>query len=87
MGSRLADMALPPKYDYVPVVGAILYGLTTPVGIAAGVGVRSAYNPDGPTASIVSGVLDAFSAGILVYTSLVEVSLWSMYVLRWSPDS
>lgn len=43
------------------------------IGIAAGLGVRSSYNPGSTTASIVSGVLDAFSAGILIYTGLVEV--------------
>lgn len=57
----------------MPVAGAVLYGLTTPIGIAVGLGVRTSYNPDSTTASIVSGVLDSFSAGILVYTGLVEV--------------
>lgn len=31
------------------------------------------YNPDSATANIVSGVLDALSAGILMYTGLVEL--------------
>ena len=44
-------------------------------GIAVGLGVRTTYNPDSTTASIVSGILDAFSAGILIYTGLVEVRL------------
>ncbi|PCH44132.1 Zinc/iron permease, partial [Wolfiporia cocos MD-104 SS10] len=48
-------------------------GCTTPIGIAAGLGVRTAYNPNGATASIVSGVLDAFSSGILIYTGPVEL--------------
>lgn len=55
------------------IAGGVLYGLTTPIGIAAGLGVRTSYNPDSTTAAIVSGVLDSFSAGILVYTGLVEV--------------
>ena len=73
MGSRLAFIRLPPKYNYVPIVGAILFGVTTPIGIAAGLGVRETYNPDSTTATIVSGVLDAFSSGILLYTGVVEV--------------
>ena len=44
-------------------------------GIAIGLGVRSTYNPDSMKASIVSGVLDSLSSGILIYTGLVEVSL------------
>lgn len=31
------------------------------------------YNPNSKTANIVSGVLDAFSAGVLLYTGLVEL--------------
>ncbi|KAK0202767.1 ZIP-like iron-zinc transporter [Desarmillaria ectypa] len=73
IGSRLAYMDLPPKYRWVPLVGAALYGLMTPIGIAAGLGVRTTYNPGSATASIVSGVLDAFSSGILIYTGLVEL--------------
>ena len=91
VGSRLAYMELPHQYNYIPLLGAALFGITTPIGmstfwqverslidpdagIAAGLGVRSSYNPGSATASIVSGVLDAFSSGILIYTGLVEVS-------------
>jgi len=73
VGSRLAYMTLPHKYSYVPIVGALLYGITTPLGVAVGLGVRTTYNPGSTTASIVSGVLDAISAGILIYTGLVEL--------------
>ncbi|KAF4593376.1 high-affinity Zn(2+) transporter zrt1 [Pleurotus pulmonarius] len=73
VGSRLAFLQLPPKYNWVPLFGAVLYGLTTPIGIAAGLGVRTTYNPGSTTASIVSGVMDALSAGILLYTGLVEL--------------
>ncbi|KAF7300914.1 ZIP-like iron-zinc transporter [Mycena kentingensis (nom. inval.)] len=44
-----------------------------PIGIAVGLGLRSSYNPGSATASIVSGVLDSLSAGILIYTGLVEL--------------
>ncbi|KAI0741302.1 ZIP zinc/iron transport family [Daedaleopsis nitida] len=73
VGSRLAYLRLPPKYNYIPIVGGILFGVTTPLGIAVGLGVRTTYNPDSTTASIVSGILDAFSSGILLYTGLVEL--------------
>lgn len=74
LGARLAFMQLPPKYNYVAICGALLYGITTPVGIAAGLGIRSTYNPNSTTAVIVSGILDSISSGILLYTGLVEVS-------------
>ncbi|KAJ8094468.1 hypothetical protein PM082_010902 [Marasmius tenuissimus] len=73
LGSRLAYLELPPSYRFVPIIAAIVYGLTTPIGIAIGLGVRNAYNPGSATASIVSGTLDSLSAGILIYTGLVEL--------------
>ncbi|KAF9006007.1 ZIP-like iron-zinc transporter [Cyathus striatus] len=73
IGSRLAYMRMAPKYSWVPIVGALIYGITTPIGIAAGLGVRRTYNPGSTTSSIVSGVMDCLSAGILIYTGLVEL--------------
>jgi len=73
IGSRLAYLKLPPRYNYVAICGALLYGITTPLGIAVGLGIQTTYNPGSTTASIVSGVMDSLSAGILLYTGLVEV--------------
>jgi zinc transporter 1/2/3 len=73
IGSRLAYLSLPPKYRWFQTAGALLYGLTTPIGIAVGLGIRTTYNPGSTTASIVSGVLDSLSSGILIYTGLVEL--------------
>nr|GAT55238.1 ZIP-like iron-zinc transporter [Mycena chlorophos] len=73
LGSRLAYITLPRPYHHIPVVAACVYGLSTPLGIAIGLGFRSSYNPGSATASIVSGVLDSLSAGILIYTGLVEL--------------
>lgn len=41
--------------------GVLLYGLTTPIRIAGGLGVRTTYNPGSATASFVSGVMDSMS--------------------------
>lgn len=73
IGSRLANLQLPSRFNWVPLLGAILYGVTTPIGIAIGLGIKGSYNPGSATASIVSGVLDALSSGILLYTGLVEL--------------
>ncbi|TFK74958.1 ZIP zinc/iron transport family [Pluteus cervinus] len=73
VGSRLAFMKLPSKYNWVPLVGALIYGITTPIGIAAGLGIRTTYNPNSGMSNIVAGVLDSLSSGILLYTGLVEL--------------
>lgn len=52
---------------------AIGYALSTPLAIAIGLGVRTTFNPESQTTLIVNGVFDSMSAGILIYTSLVEL--------------
>lgn len=73
VGSRLAYLILPPKYRYIPYLGAFLYGVTTPIGIAVGLGIRTTYNPGSTQATLISGILDSLSAGILLYTGFVEL--------------
>ncbi|SGY23648.1 BQ5605_C019g08963 [Microbotryum silenes-dioicae] len=73
LGSRLSALPLPHAYRWVPYIAGTVYACVTPLGIAIGLGVRTTYNPNTATASIVSGVLDATSAGILLYTGLVEL--------------
>ncbi|KAF8705269.1 ZIP Zinc transporter, partial [Rhizoctonia solani] len=74
LGTRLAGLDLPASYrSWVPYAGAFLYGLTTPIGVAAGLGIRTTYNPGSTTSSIVGGIFDSISAGILLYTGLVEL--------------
>ncbi|KAG8938831.1 high-affinity Zn(2+) transporter zrt1 [Tulasnella sp. 419] len=70
--SRLANIELPAFYDWARAVGAAAYGLVTPLGTAIGLWIRTNYNSGSTTASAVSGVFDSISAGILLYTGLVE---------------
>ncbi|CAI9090474.1 OLC1v1025252C1 [Oldenlandia corymbosa var. corymbosa] len=55
------------------VVMAIFFSLTTPVGIAIGIGIANVYNEKSPNALIVQGVFDSASAGILIYMALVDL--------------
>jgi solute carrier family 39 (zinc transporter), member 1/2/3 len=59
--------------SWMPWLLCMAYGLTTPISIAIGLGLHTTYNPNSTTANIVAGVLDATSAGILIYTGLVEL--------------
>ncbi|MFS7931572.1 putative zinc/iron permease [Helianthus anomalus] len=52
---------------------AIFFSLTTPVGIAIGIGVSKIYREESTTSLIVEGVLNSCSAGILVYMALVDL--------------
>lgn len=73
LGSRLATIPWPQSKRLTPYVLAIAFGFSTPIAIAIGLGVRHSYPPEGRTTLIVNGVFDSISAGILVYTSLVEL--------------
>ena len=73
LGSRLAVTPWPKSKRWTPYLLALAYGLTTPIAIAAGLGVRETYPPESQTTLIVNGVFDSISAGILIYTGLVEL--------------
>ncbi|KAF3655672.1 Fe(2+) transport protein 3, chloroplastic [Capsicum annuum] len=54
-------------------VMATFFAITTPLGIAIGVGAASSYDPHSPRALVVEGILNSISAGILVYMALVDL--------------
>lgn len=55
------------------VTMALFFSLTTPAGIAVGIGISSVYDANSPTALVVQGLLEAAAAGILVYMALVDI--------------
>ena len=72
IGARMSVIPFAPG-SWLPWLLCAAYGLTTPITIAIGLGLRKTYNSGSFTASVVSGVLDSMSAGILTYTGLVEL--------------
>lgn len=73
LGTRIALVDWPKERKYTPWLLALSYGLTTPVSIAIGLGVRKSYPPYSTRALIVNGCFDSVSAGILVYTGMIEL--------------
>ncbi|POW04369.1 hypothetical protein PSTT_10466 [Puccinia striiformis] len=71
LGARLSQLSLPHRFRRLPLWVVWLYSFVTPLGLALGLALRNTYNPNSATALIVSGCLDSFSAGILLYTGLV----------------
>lgn len=72
IGARLSAIPFPKRLSWMPWALCAGYGLTTPIAIAIGLGVRNTYDAGSFTANVVSGVLDATSAGILLYSGFVE---------------
>lgn len=73
LGSRLAAVNWAPSKRWTPYFLGFGYSLSTPIAIAIGLGVRTTYAPGSATALITNGVFDSISAGILLYTGLVEL--------------
>ena len=73
LGSRLAQVPWPRSRRWTPYILAVAYGLTTPTAIAVGLGARRTFSPGAQTTLIVNGVFDSISAGILLYTGLIEL--------------
>ncbi|OZJ06652.1 hypothetical protein BZG36_00270 [Bifiguratus adelaidae] len=71
LGTRIAETKYSVVTKYLGM--AIWYPLTTPFGIALGIGLRYTYNPNSQTAIIVQGVLDSAAGGILMYNGYVEL--------------
>lgn len=55
------------------IIMVLFFSLTTPTGIAVGLGISKIYDENSPTALIVQGVLNSASAGILIYMALVDL--------------
>lgn len=73
LGSRLAVAEWPRGKEWLPYALGFAYALSTPIAIAVGIGVRQTLQPESLTTLTVNGVFDSISAGILIYTGLVEL--------------
>ena len=75
LGSRIATV---PWGDstvrkFQPWLMCLAYGCTTPLGQAIGISTHTLYDPNSMTGLLVVGVMNAISAGLLIYTSLVDL--------------
>eukprot|EP00053_Salpingoeca_punica_P024606 m.13855 g.13855 ORF g.13855 m.13855 type:complete len:311 (-) comp6985_c0_seq1:562-1494(-) len=51
----------------------VFYSVTTPIGVAIGVALNESYNENSQSTLLVTGSLDAISAGVLLYDALVNL--------------
>lgn len=52
---------------------ALVFSLTTPIGVALGIVISSSYDPTSVAALLTEGILDAISTGILLYMGYVNL--------------
>ncbi|KAL2813377.1 Zinc/iron permease [Aspergillus granulosus] len=72
IGARLSVIPFA-QHKTLPYMLCLAYGLTTPISIAIGLGLRTTYNPKSKESLIIQGVFNAVSAGVLIYSALVEL--------------
>lgn len=73
LGTRLAEVPWPQAKRWTPYFLAMGYGISTPIAIAIGLGVRQSFSPESKTSLMANGIFDSISAGILIYTGLIEL--------------
>ncbi|ATY63671.1 plasma membrane zinc ion [Cordyceps militaris] len=72
LGSRIAAVRWE-RQTIQPWLMALAYGCTTPLGQAIGLATHTLYSPDSEVGLILVGVMNAISAGLLTFASLVEL--------------
>lgn len=71
LGSRIAELEKSKMIS--KLLMAFVYAIITPIGMAIGIGVLSKFNGNDPSTLIALGTLDSFSAGVLIWTGLIEM--------------
>ncbi|KAI0463769.1 hypothetical protein LJB42_002774 [Komagataella kurtzmanii] len=71
LGTKIAELNMVSLW--YKLLMALAFALITPIGMAIGIGVLSRFNGNSSSTLIALGTLDSFSAGILIWTGLVEM--------------
>ena len=71
LGARIATLG--EKLFSTKTIMAVTFALTTPVGMAIGIGVLNSFNGNDRDTLIAMGTLDALSAGILLWVGVVDM--------------
>ncbi|KAJ5354540.1 hypothetical protein N7541_005584 [Penicillium brevicompactum] len=72
LGSRISALPWSDK-QIQPWIMSLAYGCTTPIGQAIGLATHTLYSPDSEVGLLVVGIMNAISAGLLIFASLVEL--------------
>ncbi|KAL5577629.1 hypothetical protein UlMin_019328 [Ulmus minor] len=73
-GMGLGGCILQAEYKFLKkAIMVFFFSVTTPFGIALGIGLSNVYEENSPSALITVGLLNASSAGLLIYMALVDL--------------
>lgn len=70
LGSRIIELK---DSVWSKILMAAVFAIITPIGMAIGIGTLHKFNGNDPSTIIALGTLDSFSAGVLLWTGLIEM--------------
>ncbi|KAI9209703.1 Zinc/iron permease [Polychytrium aggregatum] len=70
LGSLIRDLPYTPLKKFV--IG-LVYPVTTPIGMAIGIGLRSALQNNSQVSIVVQGIFDSLASGVLIYNVYAEL--------------
>ncbi|KAI9268944.1 ZIP zinc transporter-domain-containing protein [Phascolomyces articulosus] len=71
LGTRINEME---HKNYIkPLIMGLIFSLTTPVGVAIGIGVNLTVNPFSQSSVLGQAILDSLAAGILLYNAFISL--------------
>lgn len=73
LGSRIAGVSSFSTTSPKPWLMSLMYGITTPIGQAIGLGVHGLYDPASQVGLLTVGIVNAVSSGLLLYAGLVQL--------------
>lgn len=73
LGSRIAGVSSFSTTSFKPWLMSLMYGITTPIGQAIGLGVHGLYDPASEVGLLTVGMVNAISSGLLLYAGLVQL--------------
>lgn len=74
LGSRIASISTFANAGSMrPWLMCVMYGITTPIGQAIGLGVQGLYDPASQFGLLMVGIMNAISSGLLLYAGLVQL--------------
>ncbi|KAJ2707104.1 hypothetical protein FB645_001080 [Coemansia sp. IMI 203386] len=73
LGTRISALSFSRRPVLIAFLNALVFALTTPLGQVIGIGIRQSFAPRSPASLMTMGVLDGLSAGILMYSAVVNL--------------
>ncbi|KAJ2809360.1 hypothetical protein H4R20_000170 [Coemansia guatemalensis] len=84
LGTRISSLNFRRRPLLSCLFNASIFALTTPLGQVIGIGIRQTFAPRSPSSLLTIGILDSLSAGILMYSAIVNLLVEEFAALEFN---